>query len=338
MKKRRNIILTTSITLLITLFIATLLYIIYCYGYYDNSIKTEYLNKYNEQKYDYIYEKLEKEDKTLDEYNIVINLMFNKTKLENIYNKYYSNNYNLEEFFNKYYFGNKIELNNIEYKKEGKTNLINRSNITINKINIKNENQTTTLGLLKNITISKEDNSKLTIDRIEIECNNECIIDKIYGGRHEITYDSNGNEYYGLININKDNQIIDITQQELIITKQTEIKQTFTLTPGTYKVSECYLPSSCPNKGLTYIKLNENQTVDYYMYITYEQAGDVATGTYTIDGNFLTLNFDYHVYQVFDYDTQTRTDIPAETNIKYEYIIKDNNYFWSEKYSFYYIG
>ena len=49
----------------------------------------------------------------------------------------------------------------------------------------------------------------------KIECiNSHCSIDKIYGGIYEIRYTSNGYEYYGLVNIYKDKQVIDITNIE----------------------------------------------------------------------------------------------------------------------------
>ena len=68
------------------------------------------------------------------------------------------------------------------------------------------------------------------------------------------------------------------------------------LTPGRYRFKKCYLESSCPNFSRSYMDLNADGTVTYYVYITLDISGDTYYGTYEIKNNFLYLYFDKSLF------------------------------------------
>ena len=135
----KNMKLTIGITFFLFIFIISLIYILYCYSYYDGAQKEKYLTEFNRNNHEFVYEnltdhtKLKKED-----YNKVIDLMYNKNTLENIYNTYYKGQRifnNSAEFINEYYYGNqKIQLDDIEFAQEGKSTLFQRSKFYYKKI------------------------------------------------------------------------------------------------------------------------------------------------------------------------------------------------------------
>lgn len=213
--KDKNLLITLSITIILFSFISFLIYTIYCYSFYNPYQEKKLANLYNNQEYDYIYNNLDNNILTFKEFMIPLNLMYDKTNLNDIYNKYYlKSNISQESFINEYYYNNNnIIPDDIEFIYEGKTNLIHRRKIKYSKIYVKNKKEnTSTIGLLKNINLLIEEHGEIKIDNNYLTCTeNKCNIEYIYGGLHEIIYTSNNNTYFGLLNITKDNDNIEIS-------------------------------------------------------------------------------------------------------------------------------
>jgi hypothetical protein len=340
---------TLIITFLLFSFILFLIYLLYCFAYYDKNQEEVYYIKVVDKRFDYIYTNMaDKDGLDKNNYDKVLDLMFDKKNLKDIYYLYYRNveEFELEEFINKFYYGDSvINQDDVSYSINGKTSLFKRRAIFYKSIDLKNDDgYKSSLGVKRNVSFKVEDNSSLMIDNKNVECiDNICKITKVFGGGHEISYISNGFEYYGLINITKDNQKIDITTvDELVridLVNDNDIHVSnddvdYELKTGKYSLNKCYLSFGCPSFKSSYILLNDDGSCQLYTYITLDQAGDLYNGTYKKDGNFLVMNFSGHTYQVFDYDTKQSTDINAVVDIELRYRIEDNNYLSNDSYRF----
>lgn len=341
----KNIIITASITASIFLFLLFLIYVIYCYGFYDKNLKNELIKNYNNSKYDYIYEHLEQNDDylTRDNYNNVINNTYDYNNIKKLYELYYTNSFSEDEFIDRYYYGNKhINDESFTFIKEGKTTITKRSDIKYNQIKLNNKNNNTTFGIINNIKLKIDEDSLIYIDNQGITCDKECTIDKIYGGIHTIKYIKKDFTFFGLINIKEDNQLIEINKLDtLVVLEKTGTittngmnKNNNKLIPGKYILEACYLTSSCPSPRYTYIILKEDNTVEFYTYITLDMAGDTYYGVYTQNNGFLITKFTKHTYRVHDYDTMQSTDIDVDTDISYTYKILEDNKFQNDMYKF----
>jgi len=216
---KKKVLLTILITILLLGFISFLFYTIYCYAYYDKNQEKEYIKMYNDKKYDYVYEHLYNRDNiTKEEYYNVINLMLNKNKLKEIYNKYYVTKYTINEFLDLFYYGDSnISYNNIEFNIIGKTSYNSRRKIEYKKIYLDNNSSKSVITVLEDVNFIVEDNSKIIID--SNECNiidNICHYDYLLSGIHIIEYTSNNINYYALLNI-VDNDNISITNLDSLI-------------------------------------------------------------------------------------------------------------------------
>lgn len=212
----RSTFIALVVSSILFVFIFVLIYTIYCFVYYDKRQEEIFLSYYNEKKYDKVFNNLDdNSDFTIDDFNDVISLMYNKNDLEKIYNDYYKGNIfvTLDDFFNEFYYGdNVLSLENMKFIKTGETNYFRRAKFKYDRIYVSSKNGIkSTLGIFKNITLKIEKNSQLFLDNHELSCYEEaCNISKILGGLHSIRYISNNYEYYGIININDDNSFIDI--------------------------------------------------------------------------------------------------------------------------------
>lgn len=212
----RSTFIALVVSSILFVFIFVLVYTIYCFVYYDKRQEEILLSYYNEKKYDKVFNNLDdNSDFTIDDFNDVISLMYNKNDLEKIYNDYYKGNIfvTLDDFFNEFYYGeNVLSLENMKFIKIGETNYFKRAKFKYDRIYVSSKNGIkSTLGIFKNITLKIEKNSQLFLDNHELSCYEEaCNISKILGGLHSIRYISNNYEYYGIININDDNSFIDI--------------------------------------------------------------------------------------------------------------------------------
>ena len=351
--EKRNIFITVLISFLLLIFVGSLSYIIYCYGFYDKKQDNEILEYYSSFKFDELYEEFYIVDATYLEkavYDNVTDLIFNKINLEKIYNSYYQDTdifEDKEEFIKKYYFRYKsVTVDDIDYKYEGKTTLFSRREASILGINVENGyEEDSYFGILKDISFVTKGITSFKIDNKEISCNNECKIDYIFGGVHEVEYELNGISYYGLVNIKADGETIYVMEIDNLVPIFEKVSldlETFdsaevkgvSLDVGLYGLSECRLESGCPSTNYTYIALNSDGTCTYYFYITLDKAGDTYNGTYKIENGFLKLFFESHTYSVFDYDTKQKTDIQANTDVKMTFKINDGNSFSNGDYSF----
>ena len=344
----KNVTITIGISAFLFLFVISLIYILYCYAYYDEAQKEVFVQNYNSKKYDFIFEHLTDKDKLKrEDFNKVIDLMYNKNTLENIYNTYYKKNKlynNSSEFINEYYYGNnKINMDSIEYVQEGKSNLLNRSKFYYKKINLNNGINDSAIGIIDNVTFEIEKDSILKIDNKEISCqDNKCLVDYMFMGLHELNYISNGFTYYGIVNVTSNVRDINITTLDSLVNANLELEvgnnilNFQNLNIGTYKVNECYLErTSCPAKETSYITLDEQGNATFYKYVNYDQAGDLYNGTYEIINGFLVLKFDKHTYELFDYDTKQKSKVEIDADIKIRFKIEDENNIKNEDYSFY---
>ena len=55
-KKHKNKLITISISLFLFLLVSFLIYVIYVYAYYDKHMESVYLDNFNKNKYDFVYD------------------------------------------------------------------------------------------------------------------------------------------------------------------------------------------------------------------------------------------------------------------------------------------
>ena len=347
--EKKNLFITIGITFSLFAFIIFLLYVVYCFAYYDKYNERIYITKINDNAYDFVYQNIrDNKGLSLEEFYIPIKLMSDKERLKDIYYTYYNGgNYKtLDEFINTYYFAiNDIKNNDILFETKGKTGLFNRKKLYYSSIKLKSSSGLeTSLGIKSNVQLKIEGNSEILLDGKSVKCkDNLCKIDYVFGGLHEVKYVSNGYNYYGLLNISKNEEIIDITNLESLIKVNnilnnsfTESKSDYNLKIGKFKLSSCFLDSGCPSKSKSYINLRSDRTCELYTYITLDQAGDKYIGTYEISGNFLIMHFDSHTYKMFDYDTKQASDIFAEVDMDIRYKIESDYIISNDSYKFKY--
>ncbi len=347
----KNLKTTLYITISLFSFIIFLVYLLYCFAYYDKNQEELYFAKIENKKYDYIFDNMsDKDGLSKDKYDKALNMIFDSKNLKNIYYLYYKDSdvFELEDFLNKYYYGDvDIKASDVTYSQNGKTGLFTRRAIFYKSIDLTNKKgHKTSIGVKRNVSFKIEAGSSLKIDNDLVGCKDGlCNVSKIFGGLHEISYVSNGYEYYGLVNIVKDKQSIDVTNIDNlvrmdIVSNNDILKDDYSdvniydLKVGKYMLNKCYLSFGCPTKKKSYIQLNQDGTCKLYTYISLDQAGDLYNGTYTQEGNFLVMKFDGHTYQVFDYDTKQSTDITAEVDMEIRYKITENNELINDSYKF----
>ncbi len=343
----KSMFITFSVTFLLFSFIIFLLYIIYCYGYYNANQENYYLNQFNRNDFTFVFDHMDN-DLSQEEFTIPINYMYDKNHLKNLYYLYYEGNTQttLDEFIKKYYYGDrKITKEKIDFTVEGKTNFIKRRELKYKNISLENgSGQKSSLGIKKNIKIHLENNASLEIDDKQVACSsNLCIIDTVFGGLHTIKYVSNQFTYFGIINIIDDEQEIDIATLDNLIRIKEKAKDMTTslivdssLQRGNFALNQCFMSYGCPSKKHSYLKLEEDNRVEFYTYITLDKAGDMYKGTYEIVGNFLILHFESHIYRVFDYDTQEATNIEANVDVEMRFKIESETKVCNDSYCFLY--
>lgn len=285
---KKAIVTTFSLTLLLFSFIIFLLYIIYCYAYYDKYQEQIFIDNFNNKQYDFVYDKMiGKGSLTLEQLKNNMDNLTNKERLNTIFDIYYKDSglYTKEVFMDTYLFNiNNVTNEDITFGFNGKTNLFTRRAVFYDDVIVKSKKMSTKIGVFNKVTFKIEENSILRVDNKEIECiDMYCSIDKIYGGIYEINYVSNGYEYYGLVNINKDKQSIDITNLDSLV-KVRELK--ISLKYGRYLLSGCN--GFCPIINKSYLMINEDNT--YYLYDYHKDGQNYSeSGTYKLNGNNITL-------------------------------------------------
>lgn len=224
MSKDKSMLITIGLSSFLFLFILILVYLVYCFAYYDDNQKSVFVDKYNSKKYDFVYENMVNNDKlSLNDFYISLSLMKDKDKLKIVYDKYYSDKdlyKDEEDFINTYYYGDsEIIEDNISFMEVGRTSLFKRKKFYFENIDvINNSNNKVNLGIKNDIILNIEDSGIIVVDDKEINCNNNsCHIDYIFGGLHLVFYKSNNLEYIGILNINRSGQIIDITNLDNLV-------------------------------------------------------------------------------------------------------------------------
>lgn len=285
-KTKKALTTTLGLTVILFGFIVFLLYVIYCYAYYDKYLEYEYANSFNNRDYSFVYEKMVgKGNLTYEQFIKSIDNIIDKDRLEDIFDTYYKDSglYNKEEFLNTYlYEVNGLTEENIKFSTNGNTNLFTRRAIFYDEIKISNEKDSVVLGVFNKVTFNVENNSVLRIDNKDLECSNGvCVIDKMYGGIYAISYISNGYEYYGLVNVNKDKQSINVTNLDSLV-KVKEVK--VELGYGRYLLTDCKL-DNCPSLNSSYLMINEDGS--YYLYNDYDKNSTNRTGNFTLNSNYI---------------------------------------------------
>ena len=216
---KKSFIITSIVTVSLFVFVSFLLYVIYCFSFYDSNQENEYLLNFNSESYDFVYDHMNNKNYiSKNSFNYSVNLMFRKNKLKEIYNLYYSD-LNEDDFINNYYYGNNISLEDIEFIKDGKTNLFKRRTIEYASITIwSRSGNKSSFGVKNNLKLKVGDNSKITIDEVGCEIkNNTCIISYILGGLHTVKYKVEDVEYFGLLNVINNNSEIDISNLDSLV-------------------------------------------------------------------------------------------------------------------------
>ena len=211
--------ITSIATISLFILVAFLIYVIYCFSFYDDNKANEYLLKFNTDSYDFVYDHMYNNDNiSKEKYNYSVNLMFKKNMLEELYDLYYSS-ITKEEFMNDYYYGNNVNLSDIKYITKGKTNLFKRKKIEYYSIDIKSKSgNKSSFGIKTDISLVVEPNSKLIVDEEECKIeNNECFFPYILGGLHSVKYVVGDSSYFALLNIVDDDYVVDVNKIDKMV-------------------------------------------------------------------------------------------------------------------------
>ena len=341
--KNKKMVYTISLSSILFFFLGICIYNIYCFAYYNRHQEITYVDAINKRKYDFLYNHFDFSF-SLDDFNEEITFLFDRAYLEEIYTTYYVNKgifSSLDSFLDTYYFGHTVSSLDVEFTSRGSTHLFDRRQLFYKSISFRSANgNKTSLALYKDISFSIDDGALLWVDNKEVVCHEGiCSIEKMLGGLHSLSYQVGNTTYYGLFTINKDNAFIHVSTLDSLVvaTKEELVSSNFSLPIGNYVLNSCDLEDRhyCPASNKSYIRFNDDKTFSYYTYVNYSKAGDFCEGRYKIDGKFLTLSCSYHVHKVFDYDTQTGTDVISETEVQYHYkinkdfTIENNEYKWT---------
>ena len=308
---KKHLFITTLISVLLFTFVVFLIYIVYCFSFYDKNLTNKFINNFNNGSYDFVYNNmLDSKEIEKNSFNYSINLMFKKDMLEEIYNKYYSES-NKDEFFDNYYYGKKADIDSFSFKEEGKTSFFKRKKLSYDKITIFSNNKTmSSFGVKKDVKLLVEENSSLTVDEIECKItDNYCHFDYILGGLHTVTYNNGNDSYFGLVNVIYSSSEIEITNLSSLVkidgVKGVVIDNTITLGLGRYVA----------NEGNSFVKLNGNNSFMMYRKYYNDHYYEVFYGTYDREGNRVVLNVDKSIYHNY------------LTNIYEEYNYLENDVF-----------
>lgn len=332
---RRNIIIASFISVFLFMFISFLIYVVYCFSFYDKNQIDKYINNFNNGSYDFVYNNMVNKEKiNKEDFNYSINLMFNNEELESIYNDYFTS-INKEIFIDKYSFSNKVDNDYFSFKETGKTTFFERKKIEYDKVIVKSKDGKSTFGVLNNITLNVENNSKLIIDNKECKItDNKCVFEYLLSGLHTIKYESGSNTYFGIVNIVLDNSSIDITTIDDLV-KIDDVKgvsiDNKKINIGLYKDVNCLEKDECFFKN-RYIELKEDNS--FYMYLADGILGfnETYKGTYDIQYNKLYLHVNEYIYNNVILNTQNVEK--GNDIILFEFTINGDNSFSNETYNF----
>ena len=221
--EKKSIFITAFITIFLFSFVFFLIYVVYCFAFFDKNQENEYLKNFNSGSYEFVYDNLVgQENITKEEYDYSVSLMFKRTKLNDIHHKYYSD-MDINDFMDTYYYGGYVNMDDLVLTFNGKTDLFNRRSLRYQKIKVNTiSGNNSVFGVMKDIYLLVDSNTKLYVDDIECEmANRGCYYKYLLGGLHTIMYEKEDAKYFGIINIIKDNQEISINNLEnLVVVKE----------------------------------------------------------------------------------------------------------------------
>ena len=220
--EKKSIFITALITICLFSFVFFLIYVVYCFAFFDKNQENEYLNYFNSGNYEFIYNNMVGLDSiSKEDFNYTVNLMFKRTKLNEIHHQYYSN-IDINDFMNDYYYGGYINADNLELSFNGKTDLFSRRSLRYKKIKVTTiSGNHSIFGVMKDINILVDYNSVLLVDGKDCDVTSRsCYYKYLLGGLHTIEYTNGDIKYFGIINITKDNQEIILNNLENLVIAQ----------------------------------------------------------------------------------------------------------------------
>ena len=309
--KKNRLSITIIISLIFLVIVCISSYIIYVFGFYNKLQDNKVLEYYNSYDFDNLYYYMDISDNkymSKKTYQSIINTMYNKLTLQQIYNDYYvdSNIYkDMDSFVNEFYYGyGDKSKDSFVLKYKGKTTLFSRRKLIIEGIKVKSSsNENGFLGKIKNVTFNIEENASIKIDGIPIDCdNNVCNIDYMFGGVHLIEYTSGEFIYFSIYNIAKDNTIVNINNLKNLVSVNKKVTieadnfdkvindniNNKTLATGLYALVECKSKEGCPSYN-SYMSINVDGTLSYTRY--YGTTVNNYTGIYTFNNGFINIVF-----------------------------------------------
>ncbi len=310
--RKNGLPVTIIISLVFLVVIGISSYIIYVCGFYNKLQENKVLEYYNSYNFDDLYYYMDiSNNKYMSKktYQSIINTMYNKLTLQQIYNDYYvdSNIYkDMDSFVNEFYYGyGDKSKDNFVLKYEGKTTLFTRRKLLIEGIKVRSAaDQTSYLGKIKNLTLNIEENASIKLDGVQVDCeNNVCNIDYLFGGVHSIEYTSGDFIYFCIYNIDKDNTIINVNNIKNLISINKKVSidadnfdkvlndngNNKTIAAGLYALVECKLGEMCPTLN-SYMSINVDGSLTYTRY--YGSTVNNYVGTYTFNNGFINIVFD----------------------------------------------
>lgn len=341
-KKLTTTILISLLTILIVSFLS---YIIYVHGFYDVINKNRIIENFNSFKFNKVFDDIYLKDNkylTKDTFIYMTDIMFNKKNLEKIYDNYYKNNNKYkskDDFIKKYYYGYKeVNKDSIIFDETGNNTFFTRKTIKSKSYEVTNGyKEKISLGVLENVLITTNNNSKIKIDGNTIDCNKICGLDNIYSGVHSIEYIKDGYTYYTLYLINNNNTSINLNNISTLVAVSEEVDmnifddidiKNIDLNVGIYSLVKDNTTNSSILVNYSYIVLNNDKTFNYYVYTDINKEPNEYSGTYKIENAFLTLN--YQLYRYYTYE-EGNTVIHEELSSKMEtFNIYNKNKFYNE--------
>ena len=218
-KKHKNKLITISISLFLFLLVGFLIYVIYVYAYYDKHMESVYLDNFNKNKYDFVYDHMAFNTNRYS-FDKTVNILFDENFLKDIYIRYYANTYDKDEFVKKYSFSSvKVADKDIRYIESGKTSLFTRKELKYDEITLVNsEELVTKLGVFNNIRFVVLDGSKVKIDDDLTDCEKDiCSLEAMYGGIHLVKYYTKDKTYAAIVNIYSDDQVIYLDNIDTLV-------------------------------------------------------------------------------------------------------------------------
>lgn len=308
--KKNKLIATVIISFIVILIALLSSYIIYVYGFYDKLQDNKVLEYYNSYHFDDLYYYMDiKNDKYMNKktFQGIVNTMYNKLTLQQIYNTYYINSdmyKDLDSFVNEFYYGyGEISKKDLDVSYKGKTDFFRRRKIIVKGAKVSSASEVTSyLGTIKNTSLIIDDGASIKIDDISVDCdNNTCNIEYMFGGIHQLEYTSGDFIFYSIYNFDKDNMIVNVPQLDNLISINRKVSIDASdfdkvsnggtkdkVDVGLYSLASCTKKEGCPGLN-SFMSLNMDGTLSYNRF--YGNVVNKYVGTYTFNNGFINIVF-----------------------------------------------